>query len=77
MTLSNTPGHAPEPAAPTEEPSTLPAAVATAMAPARRQQLMQLEQAVQQEIALLRAQCTPPEAPDWLTSSIDWDLAAL
>ena len=46
------------------------------MAPARTQQLIQLEQAVQQEITVLRAQCTPPAMSDWLTSSIDWDLSA-
>ncbi|WP_449466829.1 hypothetical protein [Stenotrophomonas humi] len=76
MTLSIAPGHAPEPAAVTEALSTPPVAVAAAMAPMRRQQLLQLELAAQQEITLLRAQCTPSETPDWLTSSIDWDLSA-
>jgi len=77
MTLSNTPGHAPESGVSTEEASTLPAATAVAIAPARRQQLTQLEQAVQQEVALLRAQCAKTETADWLASSIDWDLSAL
>ncbi|KRG64341.1 hypothetical protein ABB26_08395 [Stenotrophomonas humi] len=77
MTLSITPGHASETGAATEESATPPVAAALAIAPLRRQHLIQLEQAAQQEIALLRTQCTTPEMPDWLASSIDWDLSAL
>ncbi|WP_431597080.1 hypothetical protein [Stenotrophomonas sp.] len=76
MTLSNTPEHAAESGTLPQESATLPVAASAAVAPTRKQQLIALEQAAQQEFAMLRAQCTTPEAPDWLMSSIDWDLSA-